>query len=522
MKHHQGGAPPQRSQFAMPPPINRNLYALIRSRFPDREDAVFLEHEGGVVFYREIDARAARIGAVLRGAGVSPGDRVCLQVEKSAEAVLLYLACLRMGAVCIPLNVAYTRDEVAYFLADAGPRVLVCAPERQEELAGIAPRGTGVFTLDGAGKGSLARAADLAAPEGEPARRTSDDLAAIVYTSGTTGRSKGAMLTHGNLSSNALALWRIWHWQQGDVLLHALPIFHVHGLFVALHTAMLNGSKVIFQNRFDAGRVIERLGDATVLMGVPTFYTRLLDHPKFSREACAGMRLFISGSAPLLPETFARFEQVTGQRILERYGMSEAGMITSNPYEGERVPGTVGFALPDVQVRVADEHGRERPRGEVGVLEFTGPNVFAGYWKMPEKTAAEMRPDGWFITGDLAVMDGEGRVSIVGRARDLVISGGYNVYPREVEEAIDALPGVLESAVIGLPHDDLGEAVAAVVVARSGASVAPDDVLAGLRGRLARYKQPRRVFMLDALPRNTMGKVQKNLLRERFARAFSG
>ena len=500
---------------------NRNLYQLLQGRFAGLREDVFLEHARSALTYGAADLGAARLAGALSAAGVTKGDRVVVQVAKTPEAVMTYLACLRIGAIYIPLNTAYTAAEVGYFLNDATPRLLVCDPSARAALADVIPDGTAVLELDAQGRGSLMDAAETAVSIAEIEHCDPDDLAAILYTSGTTGRSKGAMLTHGNLASNALTLHALWRFEPGDVLLHALPIFHVHGLFVALHCAMLNASRVIFQNGFDADAIVARLPDATVLMGVPTFYTRLLDHPGFSREICANMRLFISGSAPLLPETFARFEQVTGQRILERYGMSEAGMITSNPYDGQRIAGTVGFALPGVQLRVADEAGRALAPGEVGVLEITGPNVFAGYWQMPEKTASEFRDDGWFITGDLAVMDDEGRVSIVGRARDLVISGGFNVYPKEVETEIDALDGVRESAVIGVPHPDFGEAVVAVVVPEGDRVPDAQAIRDALGGRLAKFKQPKRVAFRDELPRNTMGKVQKNILREELADSFS-
>ena len=501
--------------------MTENLYHLLQSRFPDDPDAPFLDHARGTLSYRDADDTAARIAGALAAGGVAKGDRVVVQVAKSAEAVTLYLACLRLGAVFVPLNPAYTAAEVGYFLNDASPRALVCDPAREDELAAIAPAETRVLTLDARGQGSLMQAAADARPRAEITACTGDDLAAIVYTSGTTGRSKGAMLSHANLAVNALELHEIWHWEPGDVLLHALPIFHVHGLFVALHCAMLNGSRVIFLDRFDAAQLIARLPEATVMMGVPTFYTRLLARDDFTRETCANMRLFISGSAPMLAETHARFQARTGHTILERYGMSEAGMITSNPYAGERVAGTVGFALPSVRLRVADDAGQPVAPGEVGVLEITGPNVFKGYWQMPEKTASEFRDDGWFITGDMAVMDETGRVTIVGRARDLVISGGLNVYPKEVETEIDQLPGVAESAVIGVAHPDFGEAVVAVVVPAPDAA-RPDEAAIGaaLAGRLAPFKRPKRVVFVDELPRNAMGKVQKNQLRDRYADLF--
>ncbi len=467
--------------------------------------------------YGEIDELAQRMVAVL-AQYTQPGDRVLVQVDKSVEAVALYMACLRRGCAYVPINTAYTASEVAYFVEDAQPAVFVCRVEQGDTYARMFSQ-LRVFTLGEAAEGSLADAAQACAPVTEVAQCGPDDVAAILYTSGTTGRSKGAMLTQRNLLSNARALITLWGWRDDDVLLHALPIFHVHGLFVALHCVLLTGTRALFLPRFDADAVVGELPNATVMMGVPTFYTRLLDHPTFSADTCAGMRLFISGSAPLTEQIFAAWESLTGHRILERYGMSETAMITSNPLDGERVPGTVGFALPEVSVRIADDRGNGLPAGEVGIIEVRGPNVFPGYWRMPEKTAEEFRADGYFITGDMARMDTAGRVSIVGRAKDLVISGGYNVYPKEVEKLIDELPGVRESAVIGVPHPDFGEAVVAVVVPENG-EVAGDAVRAALDGRLAKFKQPKQVINVSELPRNAMGKVQKNLLREQYIGLF--
>ena len=496
---------------------NANLYTLFLERFPKDPTALFLDGvDGRRLLYREVPHRTGQMLSLLQQSGVQKGDRVVVQVEKSIEAVLLYLACLRAGAIYVPLNTAYTPKELGYFLQDATPRLFVCAPDRKEALAPVV-RAAGVpivLSLGAAGEGELADAAATAPASEQVVEVAADDLAAILYTSGTTGLSKGAMLSHANLASNAQVLHDYWHWQRDDVLLHALPIFHVHGLFVALHCALLGGSRLIFLPRFDADEVIARLPEATVLMGVPTFYTRLLERADFTRELCAGMRLFISGSAPLLADTHREFEARTGHRILERYGMTEAGMITSNPYDGERIAGTVGFALPGVSARVADDQGEERPRGEAGVLEIQGPNVFQGYWQMPEKSAEEFRPDGWFITGDIAVMADDGRVTIVGRAKDLIISGGFNVYPKEIESQIDELPGVRESAVIGVPHADFGEGVVAVVVADGSSELTEQSVVEALKDRLARFKQPKRVYIVDELPRTTMGKVQKNVLRD--------
>lgn len=503
---------------------NANLYALFLAHFPTDPDAVFLDAPNGhTLRYADIPQHTGRMLTRLRQAGVGKGDRVVVQIDKSIEAVVLYLACLRAGAIYVPLNTAYTASEVTYFLQDAEPRLFICTPSARTELAAIAEE-TGVarvFSLGADAEGDLVDALSSVPVSDEIALIEGNDLAAILYTSGTTGRSKGAMLSHANLAANARTLHDCWRWQSADVLLHALPIFHVHGLFVALHCALLGGSRVVFLPRFDLPAVIGGLGSATVMMGVPTFYTRLLGSKDLSRSLVSGIRLFISGSAPLLAETHRGFEARTGHRILERYGMTETGMITSNPCDGERIAGTVGFALPGVSVRVADEQGRVLEAGETGVLEVTGPNVSQGYWRMPDKTAAEFREDGWFITGDLAIMDRVGRVTIVGRARDLVISGGFNVYPSEVESRIDALPGVKESAVIGVPHPDLGDGVTAVVVADGTVDLTEAAVIEGLAGCLARFKQPKRVFIVDELPRNTMGKVQKNQLRDSYRDTYS-
>ncbi len=505
------------------PRVTANLYALFAERFrPRAERTCFVAADGATWTYGDVDELSARFAAMLRAAGVAPGDRVVVQVDKSVGAAALYLGCLRAGAAYTPLNTAYTPDEVAYFLGDAEPKVFVCRPQDRGGLAPIAETAgvADVWAL-GIQPGADAWADALGhAPDHAVAAVASDDLAAICYTSGTTGRSKGAMLSHANLSSNALALHNIWGFEDGDVLLHALPIFHVHGLFVALHTALLNASTMIFLPSFDARDVRKRLREATILMGVPTYYARLLAEPDFGADDCAGVRLFISGSAPLTAQASDAFFARTGQRILERYGMTEAGMITSNPLDGDRVAGTVGFALPEVEVRVCGDDGAERPRGDVGVLEVKGPNVFQGYWRMPEKNAEDFRADGGFITGDLATMDESGRVAIVGRAKDLIIAGGYNIYPKEIEAVLDAVPGVRESAVVGVPHPDMGEGVLAALVA-DAAPVADADLQAALDAKLARFKHPRRFAWVDALPRNAMGKVQKNALRERFKAAYA-
>ena len=488
---------------------DESLYALLAPRIAAAGAAPFLTSpDGASRTYGDIDALARRIATALAAAGARPGDRIAAQVEKSAENVALYLASLLGGFVYLPLNTAYTDEEVAYFIADAEPAAFVTDAGR----ANAAPKGPAVLTLDAGGKGTLIDAAAASAPL-EPVARTRDDLAVILYTSGTTGRPKGAMITHGNLTSNATALHKIWGFRPGDVLLHALPVFHIHGLFVALNTAMLNGSEVLFLPKFDVAAVRRLLPRASVMMGVPTFYTRLLADPDFGASDCRTIRLFISGSAPLTPETFKAFEARTGHRILERYGMSEAGMIASNPLEGERVAGTVGYPLPGVEIRL----------GEGDIVEVRGPNVFKGYWRNPEKTAAEFRAGGWFSTGDIGSLSVDGRLTLSGRAKDLIIVGGYNVYPKEIEEVLDAIPEIAESAVIGVPHADMGEGVVAVLVPARGSAAAPplsDDELRRAVSVLARFKQPRRFVWTDALPRNAMGKVQKTALRTAISERF--
>ena len=499
---------------------NQNLYLMLKAGFPAAPDAPALETaEGRRYPYAELDAASARIASLIVRLGLKPGDRVAVQVEKSPEALFLYLACLRAGVVFVPLNTAYQRSELAYFLGDAQPSLVVCRPQGEALLKELAAEAgvAHVLTLGEAGEGSLPEQAAACAASFETVARSDDDLAAILYTSGTTGRSKGAMLTHANLASNARTLHTYWGFRPGDVLLHALPIFHAHGLFVACHCALLNGSLMLWLPRFDVDTALRLLPRATVFMGVPTFYTRLLEQPGFGRDSGPNMRLYISGSAPLLAETHKEFEARTGQAILERYGMTETVMLTSNPLEGARRAGTVGYPLPGVELRIAGNEGQALPQGEIGHVQVRGPNVFPGYWRMPEKTREEFTADGFFRTGDLGMIDSQGYVVLVGRSKDLIITGGYNVYPKEIESYIDEMAGVKESAVIGLPHKDFGEAVAAVVVAEAGAALSEADVIGSLKGAVANFKVPKRVFFVDDLPRNTMGKVQKNLLRDRFA-----
>lgn len=502
--------------------MSNHLFGAVRAAA--RPGQPFIETTGGRIWtYDDMLAQSGRLAAVLVKAGVEPGDRVAVQVEKCPEALMLYLACVRAGAVYLPLNTAYTLAELDYFIGDAEPRLVVCAPASRDGVIEIALRyGARVETLDEKGKGSLTDLAEGEATDFADVARGADDLAAILYTSGTTGRSKGAMLTHDNLLSNARTLCEHWRFTSDDRLIHALPIFHTHGLFVASNVILLSGASMYFLPKFDADEALRLMQSATVMMGVPTFYVRLVQHPGLTREATAGMRLFISGSAPLLSETHRSFSEKTGHAILERYGMTETNMNTSNPYDGDRVAGTVGFPLPDVSLRVTEpESGKPVAPGETGMIEVKGPNVFKGYWRMPEKTAAEFRTDGFFITGDLGRVDERGYVHIVGRGKDLVISGGYNIYPKEVETEIDQMAGVVESAVIGVPHPDFGEGVTAIVVRKAGAAIDEAAVFDGLKDRLARYKQPKRVIFVDDLPRNTMGKVQKNVLRDTYAGLYA-
>jgi malonyl-CoA/methylmalonyl-CoA synthetase len=501
-----------------------NLYQLLESRFPTTPNTCAFETPDGRYYtFDDLRAGSAKIANWLASLGIPRGSRVAVQVEKSVEAVMLYLATLRAGMVFLPLNTAYREGEISYFLKDAEPAVVVCSPGN---LGWIAPAAEQagcrvVKTLGESADGSLIEAATPHSAAFKTVSSKPSDLAAILYTSGTTGRSKGAMLSHRNLSSNAITLQKYWGWRKGDVLLHALPIFHVHGLFVALHGALINGSKSFWLPKFDADQIVNLLPRSTVMMGVPTFYVRLASDPRVDRALVKNMRLFISGSAPLLAETHALFAQRTGHTILERYGMSETVMLTSNPYKGERRAGTVGFALPGVQVRLVDDAGKpiakkRNAESAIGGVQVKGPNVFSGYWRMPEKTKEDFTGDGWFKTGDMGEWDPDGYLNLVGRSKDLIITGGYNVYPKEIEMLIDDMPGVDETAVIGVPHPDFGEAVTAVVVAKAGASLKPDEMIGALKSKIANYKVPKKIVVVESLPRNAMGKVQKNLLRERY------
>jgi malonyl-CoA/methylmalonyl-CoA synthetase len=506
-------------------PASANLFDLIAARAAEPGQLALETADATALTYGGLVARSGQAANALIALGVRPGDRVAAQLDKSTDTIVLALACFRAGAALLPLNTAYTLAELEYFLADSEPALTVCRPETLDAVRALARR-IGLARVESLGvarDGTFAERIAAAPPAFETVPRAPDDLAAILYTSGTTGRSKGAMLSHENLSSNALTLVDAWRFTSADRLIHALPVFHTHGLFVAVNVALLAGATMIFQNRFDPSAVIAAMPRATALMGVPTFYTRLLDHPGLTRSACVNMRVFISGSAPLLAETHLAWRERTGFSILERYGMTETNMIASNPYDGERRAGTVGFPLPGVALRIGHpETGTSEPAGAIGIIEVKGPNVFKGYWRMPEKTAQEFRADGFFITGDLGRIDADGYVHIVGRAKDLVISGGFNVYPKEIETELDALDGVLESAVFGAPHPDFGEGVTAVVVPQAGADLEEGAILAALSERLAKYKAPKRVFVVEALPRNAMGKVQKAALRETYKDVYGG
>lgn len=508
---------------------NANVFAALRAAFPSDLDAVAIECADGhglSYSWRDIERATAMMANLLASLDLPPGSRVAVQTEKSVEALMLYLAVLRAGYVFLPLNTAYQAAEIEYFIANAEPAVVVCAGKNFGWVSKIAFQAgsQNVFTLNEDRTGTLLDRAAAMSDQHQPASKRADELAAILYTSGTTGRSKGAMLSHGNLLSNAQTLKDYWGWRPDDVLIHALPIFHVHGLFVASHGALLNGSKMIWFSKFDPRAVIARLAEATVFMGVPTLYVRMLGEAALTQAACKTMRLFIAGSAPLLLETFKDWQTRTGHTILERYGMSETVMLTSNPYraeDGDRLGGTVGFALPGVGVRVRDEQGHDCGPEEIGNIEVSGPNVFSGYWRMPEKTKEEFTADGWFKTGDVGKRDARGYFTIVGRSKDLIISGGYNVYPAEIEGYINEMAGVAESAVIGLPHPDFGEGVVAVLVAKPGAAVDGEVIIAALKSRIANFKIPKKVFIVTELPRNAMGKVLKNQLREQHKALFA-
>lgn len=504
--------------------MTANIYHFLSSRFSRTLSRPCLETETGQVYtYADLERETARYARFFTELGLRKGERVAVHVEKSPEALFVYLATVRAGLVYLPFNTAYQRDEMGHFLNDAQPGLVICRPQSVPMMQPVASAAATryLYTLDENGGGTLVEAARKTSAEFTTAAVAEDDLASILYTSGTTGRSKGAMLTHRNLASNAQTLFDYWGFTDSDVLLHALPLFHIHGLYVASNVCLLNGGKMFFLKKFDAKQVMQYLPRATVFMGVPTYYTRLLAERNFTRATCRNMRLFISGSAPLLKETFVAFRERTAHTILERYGMSETGMNASNPLVGERVAGTVGPPLPGVSIRVADERGNALPVETVGHIQLKGPNVFKGYWRMPEKTKEEFTADGYFKTGDLGKFDRKGYLSIVGRSKDMVITGGYNVYPTEIEALIDEIPGVAESAVIGAPHPDFGEAVTAVIVKLAGATLCEEEIIARLKNSIANYKVPKRIHFTDELPRNAMGKVQKNILREKYRSAHA-
>ncbi len=505
-----------------------NVYDVLEARFPADDHAAitvpdkFSDRLGPQLGYKRLRRLVAKFANALTGLGIHPGDRVCVQVDKSIANLALFLATLKIGAVYTPLNSAYTPAEMAFFLDDARPALAVVVPQARDllrEAAGAS--GVALETLAADSSGSLSDLAEAAGDESDSVARAGDDTACIIYTSGTTGKPKGAMITHANIGSNIEALWRAWHFQPGDVLLHLLPIYHVHGLFVALGTALYNGSSIIWLPRPDLDEAVRLLPEATVMMGVPTHYARLLERDDFDADLCAGMRLFTAGSAPLLTSTHRDFEARTRHRILERYGMTEAGMITSNPYDGERLPGTVGYPLPGISVRITNAEGRVLGPDEVGMVEVSGPNVFKGYWNRPDKTAETFAHDGYLITGDQGILSPDGRLSIVGREKDMIISGGLNVYPKEVELELDGLECIGESAVFGVPHPDFGEGVVAVATRGPGAPLSESEIIRLLSVRLARFKLPKKVLFVDQLPRNAMGKVQKVELRRSYDALFS-
>ena len=502
--------------------MSANFFNAFQDSLTEASDrTAFRPMTGDFVTYGNLRDRVARLAGLMGSMGVGAGDRVAVQVEKSTDNVALYLACLQMGAIYLPLNTAYTDSELSYFFGDAEPSLIVCKSDRLESMATLGSKGRAkIHTLDTSDGGSLIEDSRSCEPDFEITPRQADDIAAILYTSGTTGRSKGAMITHGNLQANAETLIDAWKISSKDILLHALPIYHVHGLFVALNTCLIAGAEILFHPRFDTDSVLDALPQATLMMGVPTFYTRMLSNDRLCPTLCQNMRLFIAGSAPLLAETFRAFERQTGHTILERYGMTECGMLCSNPLDGDRRPGTVGPPLADVEARIADEQGSILTDGKIGVLEVRGPNVFKGYWRMPEKTDAEFRDDGFFITGDISRIDDDGYVHIVGRAKDMIISGGFNVYPKEIEDVIDQIDGVGESAVIGLAHPDFGEAVAAVVTVAVDHLVSEETIITATKKKLAAFKVPKVIFIVEELPRNAMGKVQKNQLREHYKDSF--
>ena len=499
--------------------VKGNLYTSYKEGFKNNLEGQFLYDDKGLnVTYRELDSETAKLANGLKELGLSEGDRVTVQVDKCIEMVYLYLACVRSNIIFHPLNPAYKEKELSYFLDDAKPSLFISNEETISSISDLSLEHSidHLFVLNNDGSGNFS---DISTSEDNyiTVACSDDDIAALLYSSGTTGKPKGIMLSHGNISSNAESLVKAWGFQESDCLLHALPIYHVHGLFVALGCVFMTGSKLKWLESFDADVVLKSIPECTVMMGVPTYYTRLLKRDLLDSKLTEGIRLFISGSAPLLEETFNEFNQRTNHQILERYGMTETNMNTSNPLKGDRKPGTVGLPLEDVKVRVVDEENNVLSQGEIGNLQIKGPNVFKGYWEMPEKTKEDFSKDGFFNTGDKGLIDEGGYVSIIGRSKDMIISGGLNVYPKEIESLIDKIEGVLESAVIGLSDEDLGEKVVAVIVSEESKTLDEKKVISEIKDQLAGFKAPKEVKFIDQLPRNAMGKVQKNILRETFS-----
>lgn len=504
--------------------MNGNFYNILNKKFSNYSENICFEEESGRIWlYEDIENLASSFSAFLNQSGLKKGSKIIVQIEKSVLAVGLYLGCLRSGIIYVPLNVAYTSNEVKYFIEDINPDLIFLSLEKKSEHSALLKNIPDLKSIIFSGKEEDEFFHKINNIKSDTAIEVLDenDTASIIFTSGTTGKSKGAMLTHKNLSSNAFALNNIWGFKENDILIHSLPIFHVHGLFVALHTAFLSGCKIIYFEKFSPKRIFTYLKNATVMMGVPTYYSRLLSLKDFSKKACKNLRLFISGSAPLTETVFKEFEERSGHKILERYGMSETGMITSNPLDGKRIEGTVGFALPEVNIRICSQEGEILPNNEKGIVEVKGPNVFKGYWNLEEKTKKEFRDDGFFITGDIGKIDKNNRLTLFGRSSDMVISGGYNIYPKELELILDEIKGISESAVIGCPHNDLGEAIVAILISDKKDSISDDKLTKILLESIAKFKCPLKYFWLEELPRNTMGKVQKKILRENYINVFT-
>ena len=496
-----------------------NLFSSYSKGFPEDLNRVFIEHiEGSIITYRDLLDQSEKYANGFKALGLQAGDRVSIQVSKSPEVVFIYLACLRSNLIFHPLNTAYKEKELSFFLNDAKPSVFICEQEVSDKIASldIDQLPSNIYTLLPNQKGTIH---DIKVPGNHEVQDCPEEqIAALLYSSGTTGKPKGIMLSHGNIGSNAHALKEAWQFTSDDCLLHALPIYHVHGLFVALGCALLSGSKVLWLDTFNPDAVVNALPNCTVMMGVPTYYTRLLSNEKLNKEVVKNIRIFISGSAPLLEETFDEFYIRTGHEIIERYGMTETNIISSNPVNGERKSGTVGLCLKAQALRIVDDGENILGLDDIGNIQVKGPNVFKGYWNLPEKTKEDFGTDNFFSTGDKGFLDAEGYLTIVGRAKDMIISGGLNVYPKEVESVINEIEGVIESAVIGLPDDDLGEKVVAVIVRKDQSQITESEVISSLKTQMAGFKVPKKIILIEELPRNAMGKVQKNILRDIYAK----